>query len=75
MKINLSGLSAEILQTESIDYTDTKDVKTLLNILRSKSDILDSAKLYVTVNEELVDENQSFNDNDKVLVFNPFAGG
>lgn len=75
MKINLSGLAAEILQTESVEYTDIKDVKTLLKSLQSKSVVLGSAKLYVTINEELADEQQTFKEGDEVFVFNPFAGG
>ena len=75
MKISLSGLAAEILQTESVEYTDTKDVKTLLKVLQAKSKILGSAKLYVTINEDLADKKQTFKESDEVFVFNPFAGG
>ena len=75
MKINLSGLTAEILQTESIEYTDTKDVNTLLKVLQAKSRILSSAKLYVTINEELAEERQTFKESEEVFVFNPFPGG
>ena len=75
MKINLSGLAAEILRTESIEYTDTKDVNTLLKVLQAKSMTLGSAKLFVTINEELAEGQQTFKESDEVFVFNPFAGG
>ena len=75
MKISLSGLAAEILQTENIEYTDTRDVKTLLKVLQAKSKTLGSSKLYVTIKEDLVDEKQTFKESDEVFVFNPFAGG
>ncbi|MCF8379876.1 MAG: MoaD/ThiS family protein [Bacteroidales bacterium] len=75
MRIKLSGIAAEILKTNSIDYSDSREVKTLLESIQSKSEILRKAKIYVSINGELASNEQSFGEKDKVLVFNPFTGG
>lgn len=75
MKIKLSGLAAEMIHTEIIEYSGFKDVKTLLQYLYSNSDGYSNIKLFVSINEKLADEKQVFTENDSVFVFSPFSGG
>lgn len=75
MIIKLSGLAAEMIHNESIEYSGSKDVKTLLQFLQSQSDVYSNMKLFVSVNEELADEKQVFSEDDTVFVFSPFSGG
>jgi len=75
MIIKLSGLAAEMIHTESIEYSGSKDVKTLVQYLYSKSEVYSNIKLFVSINEELANEKQIFTEEDFVLVFTPFSGG
>ena len=75
MKIQLSGLAAEKLKLETLDYSGIKDVENLLKDLSKQNSELEKKQLYVSVNEDLASENLAFNEADEVLVFNVFAGG
>jgi len=75
MIIKLSGLAAEMIHNESIEYSGSKDVKTLLQFLHSKADVYSNIKLFVSINEELANEKQIFTEEDVVFVFTPFSGG
>ena len=75
MKIYLSGLAAEKLDSEIFDYSGTKDVESLLEHLSKIDALLNKTQLYVSVNENLASDKTDFIENDEVLVFNAFAGG
>ncbi len=75
MKIKLSGLAAEKLKAEFIDYNGKKDAKNLLDYLSKQDSNLKKIKLFVSVNENLISEEINFLDTDEVFVFNAFAGG
>lgn len=75
MKIKLSGLAAEKLKAEFIDYGGIKNAKNLLNYLSKQDEELNKIKLFVSVNENLVSEEKDFLESDEVFVFNAFAGG
>ena len=75
MIIKLSGLAVEMIHAESIEYSGSKDVNSLLQFLKSKSDVYSNIKLFVSINEELADEKKNFTEDDTILVFTPFSGG
>ena len=75
MKIKLSGLAAEKLKSEKMDYSGIKDVENLLKSLSKQYPELEKIQLYVSVNEDLASENLTFKEADEVLVFNAFSGG
>ena len=75
MKIKLSGLAAEILKAETIDYNGKKDAKNLIDHLSKQDADLKKIQLFISVNENLISEEKGFSESDEVFVFNAFAGG
>ncbi|MFW5821621.1 MAG: MoaD/ThiS family protein [Bacteroidota bacterium] len=76
MKIQLSGISAEVFNSEYLE-TERKlnRVSDLKKYLLSKKPELSSSDTRVSINSILAEEGSELKDEDIILVFHPYAGG
>lgn len=75
MKITLTGIIAELVDSGDLDVSSLKNVEDLKHQLLMKAPELHNYKLKVAVNSVLAEERQILDLEDKVFVFSAYAGG
>jgi molybdopterin converting factor small subunit len=75
MKITLTGITAELVDSGDLDVSSLKNVEDLKNQLLLRAPELHNYKIKVAVNSVLAEERQTLDQEDEVFVFNAYAGG
>lgn len=76
MLVKLSGIVADTLKKRNIEYNGKNNRVSLLNEIKKMDQTLSEFSLDLAINSELsVNDDDSFEDTDDLLIFNAFAGG
>lgn len=76
LKLLFFGVLTDIVGNSTIKYkTDLKDIDELKKALQNQYPNLAKQTYKIAINQEIITENSTINDNDEIAFLPPFAGG
>ena len=75
MEVLFFGQVTDITKTSSLLMETCEDLNHLKNLLFKQFPNLENAKLLISVDNKIVHENISLNENSKISFMSPYSGG
>ena len=75
MKIQLTGVTADLLKTDSLEIESGSTVGEIKQILTEKYPDLKKYIIQLAVNSSYASNEQVIESSDQVMVFSPYSGG
>ncbi len=75
MKIKLTGIAAHLAGRSEFEVNGVSRIDKLNDLLKSNIKGLEDYTFMFSINNKLAKGRDVFSEEDRVLVFNPFAGG
>lgn len=75
MEVLFFGQVTDITKTSSLLMETCEDLNGLKSLLYKQFPNLENAKLLIAVNNKIVHENISLNENSKISFMSPYSGG
>lgn len=75
MIIKLTGIAADLAGKGEFEVNGVSRIDKLNELLKSNIKGLEEHSFMISINNKLAQDGEVFSEKDRVLVFNPYAGG